>query len=85
MLGLPAELESAFVMAVGWLYVGDEHGERRAGVGFWLHGDRVGGLLFDKPTAHGAVRLAAWGLLHDGRLLPLSCESYYPRPGWIGS
>jgi hypothetical protein len=81
--GLPAELEPAFVMAVGRLYVGDEHGERRAGVGFWLHGDRGGGLLFDDPTANGAVRLAAWGLLHNGRLLPLSCESYNPRPGWI--
>ncbi|MDI1434975.1 hypothetical protein [Polyangium sorediatum] len=81
--GLPAELEPAFVMAVGWLYVGDEHGERRAGVGFWLHGDRVGGTLFDDPMPHGAVRLAAWGLLHNGRLLPLSCESYRPRPGWI--
>ncbi|MDC0745075.1 hypothetical protein [Polyangium mundeleinium] len=81
--GLPAELEPAFVMAVGWLYVGDEHGERWAGVGFWLHGDRVGGTLFDDPTPYGARRLAAWGLLHKGRLLPLSCESYRPRPGWI--
>ncbi|MDC0747746.1 hypothetical protein [Polyangium mundeleinium] len=81
--GLPAELEPAFVMAVGMLYVGEEHGERQAGVGFWLHGDRVGGTLFDKPTANGARRLAAWGLLHKGRLLPLSCESYRPRPGWI--
>jgi hypothetical protein len=84
--GLPAELESAFVMAVDRLYVGDEHGERRAGVGFWLHGDRVGGTLLavdDPYRAHGADRLAAWGLLHNGRLLPLSCESYYPRPGWI--
>jgi hypothetical protein len=84
--GLPAELESAFVMAVGWLYVGDEHGERRAGVGFWLHGDRAGGTLLavhDPTLAGGARRLAAWGLLHNGRLLPLSCESYQPRPGWI--
>lgn len=83
---LPAELEPAFVMAVNWLCVGDEHGERRAGVGFWLHGDRAGGTLFtvdDPHRAHGAVRLAAWGLLHNGRLLPLSCESYRPRPGWI--
>jgi len=84
--GLPAELESAFVMAVGWLYVGEAHGERQAGVGFWLHGDRAGGTLFtvhDPTRACGAVRLAAWGLLHDGRLLPLSCESYRPRPGFI--
>ncbi|MDI1432697.1 hypothetical protein [Polyangium sorediatum] len=81
--GLPAELEPTFVLAVSRLNVGPEHQERDAGVGFWLHGDRVGGLLFDKPTAIGAVRLAAWGLLHKGRLLPLSCESYRPRPGWI--
>ncbi|MDC3961532.1 hypothetical protein [Polyangium jinanense] len=81
--GLPAELEPAFVMAVGRLDVGPEHGERWAGVGFWLYGDRVGGLLFDKPKACGARRLAAWGLLHNGRLLPLSCESYRPRPGAI--
>ncbi|MDC0748673.1 hypothetical protein [Polyangium mundeleinium] len=84
--GLPAELELAFVMAVGMLYVGEEHGERQAGVGFWLHGDRVGGTLFavhDPTRARGARRLAAWGLLHKGRLLPLSCESYRPRPGGI--
>ncbi|MDI1447474.1 hypothetical protein [Polyangium sp. 6x1] len=84
--GLPAELEPAFVMAVDRLDVGPEHGERWAGVGFWLHGDRVGGTLFavrDPSLAHGAVRLAAWGLIHNGRLLPLSCESYRPRPGMI--
>jgi hypothetical protein len=87
--GLPAELESAFVLAVGRLESGEArdddvvYGEKLAGVGFWLHGDRGGGLLFDDPTACGAVRLAAWGLLHNGRLLPLSCESYNPRPGWI--
>jgi hypothetical protein len=84
--GLPAELESAFVMAVGLLPVGPEHGERRAGIGFWLHGDRAGGTLLtvhDPNRAAGGVRLAAWGLLHNGRLLPLSCESYIPRPGWI--
>ena len=81
--GLPPELEPALVMAVGRLVAGPEHGEKWAGVGFWLYGDCVGGLLFDKPTACGAVRLAAWGLLHEGRLLPLSCESYNPRPGWI--
>jgi hypothetical protein len=84
--GLPAELEPAFVLAVGMLNVGPEHRERDAGVGFWLHGDRAGGTLFsvhDPTLAHGARRLAAWGLLHNGRLLPLSCESYRPRPGWI--
>jgi hypothetical protein len=84
--GLPAELEPAFVMAVGMLYMGEEHGERQAGVGFWFHGDCVGGTLLsvhDPTLARGARRLAAWGLLHNGRLLPLSCESYRPRPGWI--
>ncbi|MRG95689.1 hypothetical protein [Polyangium spumosum] len=87
--GLPAELEPAFVMAVGKLARGEArdddvvYGEKLAGVGFWLHGNRVGGTLFDDPSPCGAARLAAWGLLHDGRLLPLSCESYNPRPGWI--
>ncbi|UQA59052.1 hypothetical protein [Polyangium aurulentum] len=90
--GLPAELEPAFVMAVGMLATGEArddgvvYGEKLAGVGFWLHGDHAGGTLLtfrDRYRAHGAVRLAAWGLLHNGRLLPLSCESYRPRPGWI--
>jgi hypothetical protein len=69
--GLPDELESAFLMAVGWLEVGAHHGEKQAGVGLWLHGDRVGGsfFLFKDPTlAWGAKRLAAWGKLRDGRL-----------------
>ena len=70
--GLPAELETAFVMAVGMLAVGPEHGEKWAGVGFWLHGDRVEGSLFEDSTASGGRRLAAWGLLRDGRL-PLLC------------
>lgn len=68
--GLPDELESAFVMAAGMLEVGLEHGERQAGVGFWLHGDRVGGTLFDTPTALGVWRLACWGRVGRGRLLP---------------
>jgi len=67
--GLPAELESAFVMAVGTLYTDKtRHGEKLAGVGFWLHGDRVEGSFFDDPTAAGANRLAAWGLLRGDRL-----------------
>lgn len=65
---LPSELESAFVMAVGMLAVGDRHGERQAGVGFWLLGDSVAGSMFDDPTAAGGERLAAWGLLRRGRL-----------------
>jgi hypothetical protein len=85
--GLPDELEPAFVMAVSMLGVGPEYGQMDAGVGFWLYGDGIGGtlFLFDDPTlAWGAHRLAAWGLLHNGRLLPLCCEaSSYPRPGKI--
>ncbi len=68
--GLPDELEPALVMATRMLEVGLEHGERLAGVGFWLHGDHVAGTLFDDPTDAGARRLAAWGLLQGGRLWP---------------
>ncbi len=88
--GLPPELEPAFLMAAGrlhksaYLHNGEMYVERLGGVGFWLHGDRVGGLLFDDPSALGGNRLAAWGLLHNGRLLPLSCAPfYYPEPGHI--
>ncbi|UQA58428.1 hypothetical protein [Polyangium aurulentum] len=75
--GLPPELEPAFVRAVGMLASGSGHLrggvlvqdiEKLAGVGFWLHGDRVGGTLFDDPTAAGADRLTPWGMLQDGRL-----------------
>ncbi|MDI1437514.1 hypothetical protein [Polyangium sorediatum] len=68
--GLPAELEPALVMAVRMLGEGNQ-GEKLAGVGFWLYGDRVAGTLFDDPTPCGADRLAAWGLLRGGRLLPV--------------
>jgi hypothetical protein len=77
--GLPAALESAFVMAVGMLATGEAkddgvvYGEKLAGVGFWLCGDRVAGTLFDDPLACGAHRLAAWGLLRGDRL-PLACS-----------
>lgn len=85
--GLPGELEPALVLATSMLDVGPEYGEKWAGVGFWLLGDRLGGtlFLFDDPTrAWGAHRLAAWGLLHNGRRLPLCCEaSPYPHPGKI--
>jgi len=82
--GLPSELEPAFEMAVGMLEVGLEHGEKQAGVGFWLRGERIAGSMFDDPTLLGASRLAAWGLLHHGRLLPLSSSaSAHPRPGGI--
>lgn len=82
--GLPAKLEPALVRAAGMLGVGPEHGQLDAGVGFWLCGERVGGTLFDDRTAAGGSRLAAWGLLHNGRLLPLSPRaSCYPSPGEI--
>lgn len=80
--GLPAELEPAFVMAVGMLDVGAAtydgviYGEKLAGAGFWLYGDRTGGTLFaihDPTLARGANRLAAWGLLR-GDHLPLACS-----------
>ncbi len=87
--GLPAELEPVFQMAAGKLHKsadlhnGEMYVERLAGVGFWLHGDRIGGLLFDDPTAFGANRLAAWGLLRGNRL-PLACndgvEPFPPDP-----
>ena len=70
---LPVELEPAFLMAAGMLEVPGPLGEKLAGVGFWLHGDRVAGTLFDDPTLEGANRLAAWGLLEDGRL-PSRCN-----------
>ena len=66
--GLPPALETAFELAVGMLTVGS-HGEKLAGVGFWLCGDQVGGTFFDDPTPCGAERLAMWGLLRGGRLL----------------
>src|SRR5262249_21907943 len=68
--GLPAELEPALVLAAGMLGVGKKHGEKQAGVGFWLHGDHVGGALFDDPVDVGASQLALWGLLPGGRALP---------------
>lgn len=78
--GLPVELESAFLMAARDLPTGEAkddnvvYGEKMAGVGFWLYGDRVAGTLFDDPQACGANRLAAWGLLRGDRL-PLACSN----------
>jgi hypothetical protein len=77
--GLPDELEPALVMAATMLGDGPQHGEKMAGVGFWLHGDRVAGTLFDDPTACGADRLAMWGLLQGGRLLPLNSRFSDPH------
>ena len=78
---LPEELEPAFLMAARMLDTGAGHlnndgvyvvyGEKLAGVGFWLHGDRVGGSFFlftDLTCAWGANRLAAWGKLQSDRL-----------------
>ena len=78
--GLPDELEPALVMATRMLEKGN-HGERLAGVGFWLHGDHVAGTLFDDPTLLGVRKLAAWGLLRGGRLLPV-CD---PRTAAIAA
>src|SRR5512132_4360386 len=55
--GLPAELTPALVLAAGMLDVGQNHGEKLAGVGFWLHGDHVAGTLFDDPIGPGARQL----------------------------
>ena len=65
---LPDELEPALVMATGMLLLGWEHGEKQAGLGFWLYGERVAGTLFDDPSGPGVERLAAWGLLRGDRL-----------------
>jgi hypothetical protein len=71
--GLPYELEPALVMATSMLGVGPEYGQRDAGVGFWLCGDQVAGVLFDDPTLEGVRRLVLWGKLQNGRL-PRLCD-----------
>ena len=76
--GLPAELTPALVLAAGMLGEGQNHGEKLAGVGFWLHVDRVGGTLFDDPTDAGARQLVMWGLLRGGRLLAPIYRSSHP-------
>jgi hypothetical protein len=48
--------------------VGPKHGEKLADVGFWLHGEQVGGSLFDDYILEGAPRLRAWRSLKGGRL-----------------
>ncbi|MRG91480.1 hypothetical protein [Polyangium spumosum] len=78
--GLPEELEPALVLATSTLGVGCDHGERSVGSGFWLSGGRIAGRFFEDPDDGGASWLAAWGLLHKGRLLPRYC---HPRPGKI--
>jgi hypothetical protein len=88
--GLPDELEPALVLATSMLPFSGPHGERTAGAGFWLYGDRGGGTLFvlhlllNVYHASGVERLAPWGLLHNGRLLPRTCEGIgYVRPGKV--
>jgi hypothetical protein len=76
--GLPAELEPALVLAASMLEVGSDHGEKRAGVGFWLHADHVAGMLFDDPADAGSSQLAMWGLIRGGRLWPRSSYFYGP-------
>lgn len=76
--GLAEELEPALVIAAGMLEEGQNHGEKLAGVGFWLHGDHVGGTLFDDPVDVGARQLAMWGLLRNGWLLPELSLSPHP-------
>lgn len=76
---LPEELEAVFVRAVSQLDVNtDQYGEKLAGAGFWLYGDRAGGNLFDKylSRTHGVKALAAWGLLDGIRLRRLCCENH---------
>jgi len=65
----PAELEPALAMAVDLLDVG-AHGEKLAGLGFWLHGEHVAALHFHDPGLGlvGVPRLNAWGFLQGGRL-----------------
>lgn len=68
-LDLPSELEPAFKMASDLLYTGSS-GEKLAGIGFWLHGDEMGGSFFTDRIGPGADQLARWGQLQGGRLLP---------------
>jgi hypothetical protein len=77
--GLPDELTPALVIAAGMLEEGPNHGEKSAGMGFWLHGDRIAGTLFDDPKGPGADQLALWGLLQSGRLLPRISLSSHPH------
>ena len=65
----PAELGPALAMAVDMLEVGP-HGEKLAGVGFWLHGEHVAALHFHDPGLGlvGVPRMNAWGFLQNGRL-----------------
>lgn len=77
--GLPAELEPTFQLAARLLdrrndvYEGKlpnkkMYSERLASVGFWLHGDRVAGSIFDDPTLIGVKQLVRWGQVQNGRL-----------------
>jgi hypothetical protein len=64
---LPAELEPTLELAASLLEVG-AHGEKLASVGFWLHGELVGGSFYEYYLMKGKDRLRAWGKLKGGRL-----------------
>jgi hypothetical protein len=64
---LPAALESALSLAVRLLPTRSKHGEKLASVGFWFHGDRIEGTLFNTPEPPGAKWLVPWGLVLGGR------------------
>jgi len=66
---LPDELLPALEMACG--LIDQRHHIETARVGFWLCGDRMGGTLFDTPIDEvWWWRLAKWGRIGRGRLLP---------------
>jgi len=66
---LPDELLPALEMACG--LIDQRHHIETARVGFWLCGDRMGGTLFDTPIDEAWWwRLANWGRVGRGRLLP---------------
>lgn len=76
--GLPSKLDSVFVMAVSKFLRGPEYGQPDVGVGFWLHGEDIGGSFFADPDANGADRLAAWGSLQGNRLPGVWCGEVQP-------
>jgi hypothetical protein len=72
---MPRDLEPTLVMAVGLLDIG-AHGEKLASVGYWLHGELVGGSLYEYYHQKGKDRLRAWGRLKKGQLRRWYQNSY---------